>query len=124
MHPDSFIKAEDLSMTTIDVTQTGRSNNISCLLRELRLRVDPHARMLGAHERPNTRRGRRVSQEELAEAIGVSRCWYGLLESGAPAQPSVSLLNRLASALNASDNERVTLFSLAIPGLRGVLSDV
>jgi DNA-binding XRE family transcriptional regulator len=99
--------------------QARQSTNVSDLLRSLRLRVDPHARMLGEHERLDSRRGRRVSQEELAEAIGVSRCWYGLLETGAPVQPSISLLNRLAIALSATDHERGTLFCLAIPELRG-----
>jgi DNA-binding XRE family transcriptional regulator len=109
-------------MATVGGVQAQRSNDISALLRGLRLRIDPHTRTLGEHERLDSRRGRRVSQEELAEAIGVSRCWYGLLETGAPVQPSISLLNRLAIALGATDVERATLFGLAIPELRGVLS--
>jgi transcriptional regulator with XRE-family HTH domain len=69
-----------------------------------------------------SRCGRPISQEELAEAIGVTRGWYCLLESGAPIQPSVSLIDRLASALGATLDERVVLFSLAIPELQSVLT--
>lgn len=98
-----------------------RRDDVRSFLKALRRRLDPDAAILGEFERLSSRRGRRVSQEEIAEAAGVSRGWYALLESGAPVQPSVSLLDRLAGALNATPDERVMLFSLAIPKLATTL---
>jgi len=92
-------------------------------LKDLRRRIDPAIVMLGEYERLTSRRGKAVSQEELAEAVGVSRGWYGLLESGAPIRPSVAMLNRLASALNATPQERKTLIELAIPALQSSFPD-
>jgi DNA-binding XRE family transcriptional regulator len=94
-----------------------RREDIRSFLRTLRLRLDPDARTLGSFERLGSRKGRRVTQEEVAEAAGISRGWYALLESGAPVQASISLLDRLAVALNATAHERAMLFSLAIPEL-------
>jgi predicted transcriptional regulator len=88
------------------------------LLRGLRNRVDPATPTLGQYERLRSRRGRAVSQEELAEAVGVSCGWYAMLERGAPIQPSIAMLRRLARALNASRDEQLTLFKLAIPELQ------
>lgn len=86
------------------------------LIKGLRRRLDPQISKLGEHERLNTRRGKAVSQEELAEALGVSRGWYASLERGAT-RPSISLLKRLTIALNASREERITLVQVAIPEL-------
>jgi DNA-binding XRE family transcriptional regulator len=94
---------------------------IPSLLRQMRGRLDPATPMLGEHRRLNTRRGKAVSQEELAEAIGVSRGWYVCLELGTK-RPSIPLLDRLATALNASQDERANLFRLAIPGLQQCLA--
>jgi hypothetical protein len=69
------------------------------LLRDFRIRIDPALETLGPHRRTSTRQGKRVSQEEVAELIGVSRTWYGLLESERPARVSVVLLDRLATIL-------------------------
>jgi transcriptional regulator with XRE-family HTH domain len=88
-------------------------------LKTLRKRLDPHTENLGEYRRLTYKCGRAVSQEELAEAVGVSRAWYALLESGGTAaRPSVPLLNRLADALQTTPEERSALFMLAIPGLR------
>jgi DNA-binding XRE family transcriptional regulator len=92
------------------------TNEMQSLLKGLRRRVDPQTPKLGERERLNTRLGKSVSQEELAEAMGVSLGWYASLERGA-ARPSVSLLKRLTIALNASREERITLLKLAIPEL-------
>lgn len=86
----------------------------------LRRRIDPAAKMLGGYERLKSRRGRPVTQEELAEAIGVSRGWYARLESRKLAQPSVSMLHRVAEVLMVTPNERAVLFCLAIPALQSV----
>ena len=65
------------------------------------------------------RRGRHVTQEELAEALGVSRNWYRRLESREPARASMKLLDRIASVFALTPEERKALFILAIPELRG-----
>jgi transcriptional regulator with XRE-family HTH domain len=59
-----------------------------------------------------------VTQDELAEAIGVTREWYALLECGAAkTRASTSLLERLADALMVTPDERARLFHLAVPEL-------
>ncbi len=88
------------------------------LLRELRRRIDPGVHRLGSYERLPSKRGRRVTQEELADAIGVSRVWYAALESNADVRPSTTLLDRLAGVLTISSVERVALFCAAMPELR------
>ena len=52
-------------------------------LKEQRRRIPRDAPSLGRYVRLPARRGKVVTQEELAEAIGVSRVWYAMLESGA-----------------------------------------
>ncbi len=107
-------------MITAQLEQRGA---IPTLLKQWRRRIDPGTTMLGEHRRLNSRHGKAVSQEELAEAIGVSREWYACLESGAK-RPSVPVLDRLATALNASAQERVTLFQLAVPALQNFFAVV
>lgn len=67
--------------------------------------------------RQPARRGKVVTQEELAETIGVSRVWYAMLESGAALNTSPRLLARLADALDLSAENRKVLFKLALPEL-------
>jgi len=100
-----------------NVTHRCRRETLRSFLKTLRHRLDPDTTTLGEQERLGTRRGRRVSQEEIAEAVGISRAWYVSLETGAPIRPSVSLLDRVARALNATPHERAMIFSLAIPEL-------
>ena len=54
-----------------------------------------------------------MTQEELAEAVGVSREWYSVLESGASTRTSTALLGRLAEALMVTPEERTRLYRLA-----------
>jgi hypothetical protein len=98
-----------------------RHEELRAFLKGLRQRVHPEARTLGAHQRLPSRRGRPVTQEEVAEAIGVSRAWYALLESGATIRTSMQLLDRLAGALMLTSRERAILFYLAIPELRQIV---
>jgi transcriptional regulator with XRE-family HTH domain len=86
-------------------------------LKEQRRRIPRDAPSLGRYLRLPARRGKVVTQEELAEAIGVSRVWYAMLESGAALNTSPRLLARLASALDLSDENRNVLFNLALPEL-------
>jgi transcriptional regulator with XRE-family HTH domain len=86
-------------------------------LKEQRRRIPRDAPSLGPYLRLPVRRGKAVTQEELAEAIGVSRVWYAMLESGAALNTSPRLLARLADALNLSAERRNVLFKLALPEL-------
>lgn len=67
-------------------------------------------------------RGRAVTRKELAEAIGVSRVRYAMLESGAAVNTLPSLLARLAETLDLSAEHRKLLFELALPDLSASLS--
>lgn len=87
-------------------------------LRMLRERIPATAQMLGPHPRLAVRRGRRVTQEEIAEVVGVSRGWYRRLECGAGARASIKLLARLSDALMLTAGERTALFVLALPEMR------
>jgi DNA-binding XRE family transcriptional regulator len=84
-------------------------------LRMLRRRIPPASDTLGPSKRLPIRRGRRVTQEEIAEALGVSRNWYRRLESGASARASTKLLARIAHILLLTHDERITLCALAVP---------
>jgi transcriptional regulator with XRE-family HTH domain len=95
-------------------------SELGAFLKMLRQRVAPESTVLGPYERLPSRHGRRVTQEELAEAVGVSRGWYKLLESGARVRSSMPLLERLAQALGATADERSKLFSLAAAEMWGI----
>jgi transcriptional regulator with XRE-family HTH domain len=87
------------------------------LLKQFRLRIDPDQTKLGPYERLPWRRGRAVTQEELAQFLGVSRTWYAELESNAEARTSPALLNRVAVLLMVTPQERAVLFCSAFPEL-------
>jgi transcriptional regulator with XRE-family HTH domain len=89
-------------------------SELALFLTFLRHRIDPDVRALGPFVRRTQRLGKRVTQEELAEAIGVSREWYATLESGATARTSTALANRMAEALTVTPEERARLFHLAV----------
>ena len=88
---------------------------LGVFLKALRLRIDRQADRLGPYRRLPSRRGRIASQEEIAEAVEVSRGWYSLLESGAEIRASTRLLARIAEVLGLSEDERAELFRLAVP---------
>jgi DNA-binding XRE family transcriptional regulator len=87
-------------------------------LRSLRRRIPPETRTIGAWRRLPTRCGKRVTQEEIAEAVGVSRNWYRRLESGSAVRASMKLLDRLANTFAFTAEERLELFIRAIPEIR------
>jgi hypothetical protein len=93
------------------------SSRLKALLRHFRVRIDPSQKDLGPQARLPWRRGKPVTQEELAECIGVSRYWYGMLESERPVRVSTVLLDRLATILMLTAEERAMLFALALPEL-------
>ena len=61
------------------------------------------------------RRGRGVTQERLAEAVGVDRTYISMLERGVH-QPSLSVFLRLADALGVAPEEFV---GGVVRGVRG-----
>jgi len=90
-------------------------SDLALFLKFLRQRVDPDVRVLGPNARRPARLGKRVTQEELAEAIGVSREWYAQLETAAATRASPGLLERIADALMVAPEERAILFQLGVP---------
>lgn len=55
-----------------------------------------------------------LRREEVASLAEVSPAWYTLLETARDIRVSPRMLDRIASALRLSDDEKVYLFSLAI----------
>jgi hypothetical protein len=98
-------------------SQRSPSPQLTILLRHFRRRIDGKSAALGPYQRLPCRRGKPVTQEELAEYLGVSRAWYSLLESRKPARVSIVLLDRLSAALMLTREERAKLFALALPEL-------
>jgi transcriptional regulator with XRE-family HTH domain len=95
-----------------------RPEPLSGLLRRCRARLKPECRSFGPYLRLPIRVGKAVTQEELAEAVGISRQWYARLESEQHTVVSPSLLARVADALMMDFAERDDLFRLAVPELR------
>jgi DNA-binding XRE family transcriptional regulator len=95
--------------------------SVGVFLKEHRRLIPREAVSLGPHLRVPTRYGKAVTQEEVAEAIGVTRVWYAMLESGAALRSSARLLIRLADVLSLSDLDRKELFRLALPELSALL---
>ncbi len=87
-----------------------RHQRLSELLKYARRSIPSDAAKLGNSERVPGRIGKLVSQEEIAEVVGVSRVWYSLLESGRPVQASISLLGRICAALTLDEQQRRDLF--------------
>lgn len=83
-----------------------------------RLAIDASLLALGPYRRTIARIGRPITQQEVAEAVGVSRVWYATLESGAPIRASTELLVKLSETLMLHDAERELFFNLAVPELR------
>jgi transcriptional regulator with XRE-family HTH domain len=92
-------------------------SELALFLNSLRRRIDPEVCILGPYVRLSRRLGKRVTQEEIAEAIGVCREWYATLESAGEARTSTRLLERLGDVLMVTPEERARLFQLALPEL-------
>jgi hypothetical protein len=112
MLADTSIENESLR-----VSRRLPSSRLKALLKHFRVRIDSNEKVLGPQVRPPRRHGKPVTQEELAECIGVSRYWYGMLESERPVRVSTVLLDRLATILMLTAKERAILFALALPEL-------
>lgn len=86
-------------------------------LRRCRARVRPECASLGGYLRLPVRVGKAATQEEVAEAVGVSRQWYAMMESDRVVRASTRTLGRIAEVLTMSPAERAKLFRLALPEL-------
>jgi DNA-binding XRE family transcriptional regulator len=95
----------------------GSQSELAFFLKTRRRSIPPDSVTLGPWERLPIRHGRRVTQEEIAEAIGISRNWYRRLESNEAPRPSAKLLDRIAKAFQFTPEERTNLFVLGIPEL-------
>ena len=90
-------------------------SELASFLKTRRRSIPPESVTLGSCERLPVRRGRPVTQEEIAEAVGISRNWYRRLESSDAPRASAKLLDRIAKAFQFTPEERMKLFLLAIP---------
>jgi transcriptional regulator with XRE-family HTH domain len=91
---------------------------LGSLLRQCRARVDPECHSLGPYLRMPARIGKPITQEEVAEAAGVSRQWYALMESDRTLRVSAAVLARIAATLMLDRTDRAAMFRLAVPELR------
>ena len=92
-------------------------DHLRTLLKGLRRRVDPATTTLGEHERLSCRRGRSVSQEELADRWRQPRLVCHARTGRTRSAVDLDA-RRLARALGATREERWALFQLAIPELQ------
>jgi transcriptional regulator with XRE-family HTH domain len=90
---------------------------LGTFLRIWRLRVSKDVIALGPYRRLPSRIGRRVTQEELAEVVGVSRGWYTTVESNAAIRTSPRVLARIGAALMLSGSEKAHHVALLHWGL-------
>lgn len=105
-----------MAESTVGSEREGRG----AFLRRFRARLNPELSSLGPFLRLPVRVGKTPTQEEIAEAVGISRQWYALLEGDHPVRVSARILARIADAFSLSPSERAELFGLALPELRSV----
>jgi transcriptional regulator with XRE-family HTH domain len=98
--------AEGMSGESASLTANGE---LAGCVKSWRRRLDPGAwRAAG-----KCRRRGNITQEEMAEAIGVSVVWYSKLERGVRANYSDAFLDMAAKVLRLSADERALLYLLA-----------
>ena len=68
-------------------------------MRQRRQAIPPRATVIGNYVRTPGRVGKPATQEELAEALAISREWYCTLENGRCADISVELASKIAHLL-------------------------
>jgi transcriptional regulator with XRE-family HTH domain len=102
--------------TVVDSEEAeGREEALHRFVRERRLRLAPESHFLGKSPRVPTRVGKVVTQEELAEHLGISRQWYARFEGGTAVGFSTQLLSRLCDLLLLSRSDRAEFVRLAMP---------
>jgi transcriptional regulator with XRE-family HTH domain len=89
-----------------------RRQSLRSALRWWRSAVDPT--LVDLPERRRRRQG--LTREDVAELAGLSLCWYTLFETGSPKHRcSPRSVDRIANALQLSDEDRAVLQLLASP---------
>jgi transcriptional regulator with XRE-family HTH domain len=111
---------ENLQAVCHEPVENDEQERLSGLLKRCRARISPERASLGPYLRRPLRIGRTVTQEEVAEAVGISRIWYAKLEGDRPPNVSAAVLRRIADALMMDATEREAVFRLALPELRSV----
>ena len=94
-----------------------RHHRFAQLLKEARKSIPVDVVSLGDTPRMPKRIGKHVRQEELAEAIGISRVWYAKLEGAQPIRASLPVLQRVCDVLMLDEDRRSALFQLGRPEL-------
>jgi transcriptional regulator with XRE-family HTH domain len=87
---------------------------LGTFLKRHRRALRPETPNLGDYPRVPVRIGRPVTQEEVAEALEISRTWYALLESGAGGA-SAALASRIANVFDLDQAQRHELLRLTLP---------
>jgi transcriptional regulator with XRE-family HTH domain len=93
------------------------AERLGVILRRCRARLDAERTALGPYLRHAKRIGKAVTQEEVAETVGISREWYTRMERDCPVRVSARVLSRIADALMMEPAERAAFFRLAVPEL-------
>jgi DNA-binding CsgD family transcriptional regulator/transcriptional regulator with XRE-family HTH domain len=101
----------------LNVSERRLHRGLGAFLKQFRARISSDARALGPFLRSPQRIGTPVSQEEIAEAAGISRQWYVFLESSRDIRVSPDVLGRIADALMLDPSERSSLLDLVVPEL-------
>jgi transcriptional regulator with XRE-family HTH domain len=115
-HEDDAQRGEsDQHRLFTSVAEDDEREGLGLLLKRYRMRIAPTGASLGGYLRVPIRIGKAVTQEEVAEAVGISRQYYATIENDGAARISGTVLRRLADALMMDDAERATLFRLALP---------
>lgn len=102
------------------VDEISRRFTLSNLLTKSRARIKPGDVGLPSY---GHRRVSGLRREEVAELTGVSTRWYEQFESGKGDKHfSFDFVQRVAEALRLDENERATLFKLALPEVSKAIS--
>jgi transcriptional regulator with XRE-family HTH domain len=109
---------EAISVMELAEAEEQGEERLGVLLRRCRERVRAERASLGPYLRLTKRIGKAVTQEEVAESVGISREWYTKMECDRPVRVSARVLSRIADALMMDPPERAALFRLAVPELR------
>ncbi|MEV0939692.1 MmyB family transcriptional regulator [Micromonospora wenchangensis] len=98
-------------MVAIRQVSADQNSELAACVKAWRHRLPPDD-----HQVARRRRGRRsnVTQEEIAELVGVSVVWYSNLERGVRANYSDAFLDAVAGTLRLDRHERELLYLLAI----------
>ena len=84
-------------------------NALALFLKDRRVKMDPASfGFAGRRRTPGLRR------EEVAQRANISPTWYTWLEQGRGGAPSADVLNRIATALMLTEQEREHLFMLGL----------